>query len=123
VAELAGQELIMFPRDMAPGFYDSVIDTLAALGGSVVVSESEMGHAQLRSALPLRPDALGLSSVRGAAPPDLVWRPLRGRPLYATYGAAWRTDSRNPVLHTVVGALTSDVSLPLRDVGQRDLDA
>jgi hypothetical protein len=60
-----------------------------------------MSHAQLRSALLVRRDAISLGSRR-AATPDIVWRPLQGRPLMARYAAVWRNDSHNPVLQAMI---------------------
>ena len=67
-----------------------------------------MSHSQLRSALLVRRAAISLGSRR-AATPDIVWRPLAGRPLIARYAAIWRTDSHNPVLQamTVSPGLTA----------------
>jgi DNA-binding transcriptional LysR family regulator len=105
-ADLTGRELILFARDLAPGYHDAVMRTLRSLGAQVVLSDSVIGAAQWRSALPLRPDALSLSSVRAADTPSVVWRPVRGRPLTVAYGAVWRPDSRNPALQAVVGELS-----------------
>ncbi|WP_406476924.1 LysR family transcriptional regulator [Streptomyces sp. NBC_01615] len=106
LADLAGQELILFPRESAPGLHDRVLETLRSGGAGIALSDSAMGHAQLRSALPLLPAAIGLSSARGAALPDLAWRPLRGRPLVVGYAAAWHSESRDPAVHAVLAALS-----------------
>jgi DNA-binding transcriptional LysR family regulator len=95
--DIAGLELIWIPRSAAPQFHD---DALSRLGGRVRLSDISMSHAQLRSALLVRRDAISLGSRR-AATPDIVWRPLRGRPLIARYAAVWRTDSHNPVLQAM----------------------
>lgn len=97
LADLAGRELIWIPRGAAPEFYD---DALRRLGGEVRLSDISMSHSQLRSALLVRRDAISLGSRR-AATPDVVWRPLCGRPLIARYAAIWRTDSHNPVLRAM----------------------
>ncbi|MFK4082705.1 LysR family transcriptional regulator [Kribbella sp. NPDC020789] len=97
VEELAGQELIWIPRAAAPEFHD---DALQRLGGGPRLSEITMSHSQLRSALLVRRAAISLGSRR-AATPDIVWRPLRGRPLIARYAAIWRTDSTNPILRAM----------------------
>lgn len=97
IDDLSGRELIWIPRTAAPEFYD---DTIGRFGGRIRLSDISMSHAQLRSALLVRRDAISLGSRR-AASPDIVWRPLRGRPLIARYAAAWRTDSRNPVLQAM----------------------
>lgn len=103
--DLAGIELIWYPRDLGPGAYDLVLDRLRSLGGDVVVSDSKVNAAQWQRALSLRPQAIVLSSSRAAAEPDIIWRPLRGRPLSIVYAGLWRTDSRNPVLQALVAAL------------------
>ncbi|TCC53625.1 LysR family transcriptional regulator [Kribbella capetownensis] len=95
--DLAGLELIWIPRAAAPEFYD---DALRRLGDRIRLSDISMSHSQLRSALLVRRDAISLGSRR-AATPDVVWRPLCGRPLVTRYAAIWRTDSHNPVLRAM----------------------
>lgn len=95
--DLTGHELIWIPRAAAPEFYD---DALSRLGGGIRLSDISMSHSQLRSALLVRRSAISLGSRR-AATPDVVWRPLKGRPLIARYAAVWRTDSHNPVLQAM----------------------
>jgi len=95
--DLAGLELIWIPRAAAPEFYD---DALRRIGTRVRLSDISMSHSQLRSALLVRRSAISLGSRR-AATPDIVWRPLAGRPLIARYAAVWRTDSTNPVLRAM----------------------
>ena len=95
--DLTGHELIWVPRAAAPEFYD---DALGRLGDGIRLSDISMSHSQLRSALLVRRSAISLGSRR-AATPDIVWRPLKGRPLIARYAAVWRTDSHNPVLQAL----------------------
>ncbi len=97
VDDLSGLELIWIPRAAAPEFHD---DALQRLGGDLRLSDITMSHSQLRSALLVRRAAISLGSRR-AATPDVVWRPLKGRPLIAQYAAIWRTDSHNPVLQAM----------------------
>jgi DNA-binding transcriptional LysR family regulator len=116
MAELAGRELIWFGRDQSPGFHDTILGQLRSQGGEVVVNGTVRRPGQWRYDLLGRPDAIGLGTRRAANTPDLVWRPLRGRPLTVTYAAAWRTDSRNPALRGLVrelakGPLTPPVSI------------
>jgi DNA-binding transcriptional LysR family regulator len=110
--DLTGLELIWIPRAAAPGFHD---DAISRLGRRVRLSDISMSHAQLRSALLVRRDAISLGSRRAAAP-DIVWRPLKGRPLIARYAAVWHTDSQNPVLQAMT------VSPGLTVVRQRVVD-
>ncbi|MFG1909272.1 LysR family transcriptional regulator [Kribbella sp. NPDC048928] len=95
--DLTGLELIWILRAAAPEFYD---DTIRLIGAGVRLSDISMSHSQLRSALLVRRSAISLGSRR-AATPDVVWRPLAGRPLVARYAAVWRTDSNNPVLQAM----------------------
>jgi DNA-binding transcriptional LysR family regulator len=106
VAELAGRELIMFPRGLSPGFYDDVLRVLTERGAQFVLSDSAMGFQQVLAILPLRPGAVSVASARAAANPGLAWRPLRGEPLTVTYVAAWPEAARNPVLASVVRAIS-----------------
>ena len=96
--DLSGLELIWIPRAAAPEFHD---DSLSRLGPGIRLSDLSMSHAQLRSALLVRRSAISLGSRR-AATTDIVWRPLKGRPLIARYAAVWRTDSCNPVLQAML---------------------
>ncbi|MEU4391829.1 LysR family transcriptional regulator [Kribbella sp. NPDC023855] len=102
VEQLAGVELIWIHRESAPLFYD---DAIGRLGGYPKVSQTSMSHSQLRSALLVRRDAISLGTRRAADPgtdPQVVWRPLTGRPLVARYDAVWRTGTRNPVLRAML---------------------
>ncbi|WP_328403280.1 LysR family transcriptional regulator [Nocardia sp. NBC_00403] len=105
-SDLTGQELILFARDSATGLHDALLRELRERGAEVRLSDSAMGHAQMLAVLPLRPDAIGLSSARPADLPGLVWRRMRGAPLMVTYAAAWRSASRNPAVRVLVDALS-----------------
>ncbi|MFI6998398.1 LysR family transcriptional regulator [Nocardia sp. NPDC050175] len=107
-AELTDQELILFARESAAGLHDELLRALRERGAQVQVSESAMGHAQMLTVLPLRPDLIGLSSSRAADRPGLVWRPLRGGPLEVTYAAIWRVPIRNPAVRAMVDVLAAD---------------
>jgi DNA-binding transcriptional LysR family regulator len=119
VAALGGHELIMFPRELSPGFYDDLLRMLTERGAGFVLSDSAMGFQQVLAILRLRPAAVSVASARAAANPGLAWRPLRGEPLTVTYAVAWRGENRNPVLTSVVQAM----SRGLTDVRLRVVDA
>jgi DNA-binding transcriptional LysR family regulator len=110
-ADLAGQELLWFPRELAPGLHDEVLATLRRLGADVVVSESTVRFDQRRTGLRLRPDAFTLTSERGADSPELVWRPMEGAPLTMTVAAVWRTASRHSALRALVPLLRAAAPL------------
>lgn len=106
IADLAGQELIWFARNKAPGFHDATLGRLRSFGGAVVVSENTTGAAPWWSPLLTHRGAISLSSARAAEVPQLAWRPLRGRPLSVTFAAAWHTDCPNPTLSAIVRELS-----------------
>jgi DNA-binding transcriptional LysR family regulator len=106
VAALRGHELIMFPRELSPIFYDNMLSALTERGAGFVLSDSAMGFQQVLAILPLRPAAVSLASARAAANPGLAWRPFRGEPLIVTYVAACREGNRNPVLASVLPAIS-----------------
>ncbi|MFI0452187.1 LysR family transcriptional regulator [Actinomadura sp. 6N118] len=114
--DLAGRELILFAREFAPEVHDALVAGVRTMTAEVTISESAMPHAQLRSVLPLRPEAFSLSSVRAAAPPELVWRPFQGRSMTIAYAAAWRSGARNPALQAVLPALIGSISKGLMNV-------
>jgi DNA-binding transcriptional LysR family regulator len=108
--DLAGRELILFPRERAPGAYDDLLSKLRKAGGTVTVSKSAVPMSQLRATLPLRPAAIALVPCRAAAPPDVVWRPLAGNPLTATIAVAWRASTRNTQVRALLASLRRAVA-------------
>ncbi len=110
--DLAGVEVIMYPRERGPGAHDAVLDRLRCLGAAVILSDSRVNAAQWQRVLPLRPKAVVLSSARAAAEPAVVWRPLGGRPLSIVYAGGWQTGSRNPVLLELVKHLLREPLAP-----------
>jgi len=103
--DLSGLELILFPRVNAPDFHDAILTQLRARGADVVLSDSEMSHAQMLSALPLRRAAISLSSARAKGTPGLAWRPFLGSKPMVTYGLAWRTSGGHPLLSALLAEL------------------
>jgi DNA-binding transcriptional LysR family regulator len=103
--DLSGLELILFPRANAPDFHDAILAQLRARGADVVLSDSEMSHAQMLSALPLRKAAISLSSARAKGTPGLAWRPFLGSKPVVTYGLAWRTSGGHPLLSALLAEL------------------
>ncbi len=96
---LAGQPVILFPRRLAPGFYDSLMGYCHRVGVTLqVVKEAEHFQAQqsliaLGFGLSLQPASLRSVRRRG-----LVYRPLREPAPYAEIGMAYRRDGRSEVL-------------------------
>ncbi|MGH3428246.1 MAG: LysR family transcriptional regulator [Mycobacteriales bacterium] len=102
---LTGRELMWFPRQSAPEFYDDALGRLRRAGGDVTVSEVAISHAQLVSGLLVRREAITLGSSRAAGSSGVVWRRLRGAPLVVTFAAIWLMSNCNPVLRSLVPEL------------------
>ncbi|MCP2336907.1 LysR substrate-binding domain-containing protein [Actinomadura rupiterrae] len=118
VDALAGRDLVLFPREEAPGAHD---DLLAACrrNGFEPHAVHEARHPQFALGLVLLGTAVALvprlTDWGGA-----VWRPLAGSPLALRTSCAWRRDAGDgPVAD--FAAVTTDV---LREVAaMRPLDA
>jgi len=95
-AQLTGRELIWYPRDRAPGAHDATLAALRAAGADVVLSATTTTMGQHPQTLALRPDAFSLGSARAAVSPNVVWRPLQGRPLHAEVGLLWPRRPGSP---------------------------
>jgi DNA-binding transcriptional LysR family regulator len=110
-ADLAGQELIWFPRDLAPGFYDATLEALERDGARLTIATGAMEVPSIATNLPLMPAAVSLSTQRMATLfPGLAWRPLTGSPITVTIAAVWRKPTRQPALRALIRGLRRAVS-------------
>jgi DNA-binding transcriptional LysR family regulator len=104
--DLGGQELIWFPRRLAPGFYDATLEALERDGARLTIATGAMEVPSIAAALPLMPAAISLSTSRLAARfPELAWRPLVGSPIMVTIAAVWRKPARQPGLRALIRGL------------------
>ncbi|MBX6383884.1 MAG: LysR family transcriptional regulator [Microbispora sp.] len=89
LGDLAGRDLVMFPRDAEPGLYD---DTLAACrrGGFVPAEVIHTDRAEFALGLVLSGTAVAFGVP--AEVPGVVWRPLAGKPLAWRCSPAWRGE-------------------------------
>ncbi|MDX3070854.1 LysR family transcriptional regulator [Streptomyces sp. NPDC088354] len=89
LAELSGQDLLLFPRDDAPGWYDRLLESCRAAG----FVPGEVRHASSPEfLLALVAAGHGVAFDQGHTArkePRVVWRPLSGRPLVRRIGGAW----------------------------------
>jgi DNA-binding transcriptional LysR family regulator len=117
--DLSGQELIWFPRDKAPGFYDTTLEALERDGARLTIATGAMEVPSIAAALPLMPAAISLSTARMARRfPGLTWRPLLGSPITATIAAVWRKPTRQPALRALIHGLRRTLSDgPWREAG------
>ncbi|WP_182876925.1 LysR family transcriptional regulator [Microbispora sp. H10670] len=89
LGDLAGRELVLFPRDAEPGLYD---DTLASCrrGGFVPTAITCTERAEFALGLVLSGTAVAFGAP--AETPGVVWRPLAGTPLAWRCLPAWRAE-------------------------------
>ncbi|MFC5181849.1 LysR family transcriptional regulator [Actinomadura harenae] len=133
VDALAGRDLVLFPRDEAPGVHDDLMASCRR-NGFVPAAVHEARHPQFALGLVLSGSAVALvprpADVNGTNDPGggAVWRPLAGAPLALRTSCAWRRNrTAGPAGDTSTGpvadfaAVTTDV---LREVAaMRPLDA
>lgn len=97
--DLAAETFILYPRAVRPGLADAVVSGCEAAGFTPRVGQYA---PQLSSTINLVAASLGISIVpacmRSLQPLTVVYVPLRGRPLHALLGAAYRTDERSAVV-------------------------
>jgi DNA-binding transcriptional LysR family regulator len=109
LADLTGHELVLFPRDEAPGPHDELLAACRRHGyDPPVVHEARqpqfaVGLVLAGSAvalMPRKPDAAGVT-----------WLPLVGEPLVMRVSCAWRRDTEG---EQAVTAFTSAATAVLR---------
>lgn len=109
LADLSGQDLVVFPRDEAPGWYDRLLESCRAAGfvpGGVRHASSPEFLLALVAA------GGGVAFDQGAAArrePRVAWRPLSGTPLLRRIGGAWPADSSAHPAAPRFAALAADV--------------
>ena len=97
--DLAGEPLIIFPRDKAPGLHDDIIGLFAAAGVTPVIGQQAI---QMQTILSLVAAGLGVAvvpgSLRNLARKGVKYLALKGRVPRVEIGLAWRRDAQNPAL-------------------------
>lgn len=110
LAELSGRKLMMFPRSMAPGYYDEILATCRAHGFSP--TEVAQGIALTYRLVAVTPNVVAFSPLLRPRP-EFRWLPITGEALVCRTSAAWRAGNRDPLTRTAVGAVVDS----LRNVG------
>lgn len=103
--ELAAETFILYPRAVRPGLADEVVSACESAGFTPRVGQ----HApQLSSTISLVAASLGISivpaSMRSLQPRTVVYVPLRGKPLHALLGVAYRAQERSVVVRNFIAA-------------------
>ena len=104
--DLAGEVFILFPRDIGPGLYDTIIAACVQAGFSANLGQAA---SQIISTVPMVAAGFGVSvvpaSVAALEIGGVVFRELRSTGLRAPISLAWRHDDRSPALHRFLTTL------------------
>nr|WP_311707150.1 LysR family transcriptional regulator [Streptomyces sp. DSM 44938] len=96
MGDLAGHDLILFPRATAPEWYDELVEVCRA-GGFVPPCVRHARHPDFLLGLVLAGRGVAfLPEETARRQPRVAWRPLAGHPLRATTRAAWPARSPHP---------------------------
>jgi DNA-binding transcriptional LysR family regulator len=105
LASLAAETFILYPRAVRPGLADTVVAACETAGFTPKVGQYA---PQLSATINLVAASLGISivpdSMRCLQAHAVTYVPLRGEPLHALLGIAYRTDEGSAVVHNFVDA-------------------
>jgi DNA-binding transcriptional LysR family regulator len=110
---LAGAPLVIFPRRLAPGFYDMIMDCYGAAG---LVPRIGQEAIQMQTIVSLVSAGMGVALVpqalRNLRRTGVVYRPLaEPGPLVET-GLVWRTAAVSPVLAGFIDIVRAHAAAP-----------
>ncbi|GAA2422309.1 LysR family transcriptional regulator [Actinomadura vinacea] len=118
LADLAGRELVIFPRDEAPGTYDELL-VICRRHGYDPPAVHETANPQFALGLVLAGTAVALAPRTGDTA-GVVWRPLAGEPLAWRTSCAWRQAAEpDPAIADFVSAAAAALR---REAGMVPLD-
>ena len=113
LATLAQEKLILFPRAMSPGLYDSVIAGCQRAGFSPILGEEGL---QIGSILSLVAAGFGISivsrSIEQIRVDGIVYVPVKGESPRTTISLAVRKDTRSAVIRNFVALARSRARAP-----------
>ncbi len=99
LAELGRLPLVIFPRHLAPGFYDIITGCYGAAGLTPRIGQEAI---QMQTIVSLVSAGMGVAlvpqSLRNLRRTGVVYRPLAARAPIVETGLVWRTDDVSPVL-------------------------
>ncbi|MFD0901308.1 LysR family transcriptional regulator [Actinomadura sediminis] len=126
LSDLAGHDLVTFPRDEAPGAHD---DLLAGCRrhGYAPPAVHEARHPQFALGLVLAGTAVALvprtADPGGGAGGGAVWRPLHGEPLTWRTSCAWRRTADPEHARAIADFTAVATAVLRREAGMAPLDA
>ncbi|MBY4770194.1 LysR substrate-binding domain-containing protein [Burkholderia ambifaria] len=99
LADLAALPLVIFPRRLAPGFYDIITGCYGAAGEIPHIGQEAI---QMQTIVSLVSAGMGVAlvpqSLRNLRRTGVVYRPLAGDAPVVETGLVWRTGDVSPVL-------------------------
>ncbi|WP_175696709.1 LysR substrate-binding domain-containing protein [Burkholderia ambifaria] len=99
LADLAALPLVIFPRRLAPGFYDIITGCYGAVGETPHIGQEAI---QMQTIVSLVSAGMGVAlvpqSLRNLRRTGVVYRPLAGDAPVVETGLVWRTGDVSPVL-------------------------
>ncbi|WP_321957521.1 LysR substrate-binding domain-containing protein [Burkholderia cenocepacia] len=99
LAEVATLPLVIFPRRLAPGFYDIITGCYGAAGETPHIGQEAI---QMQTIVSLVSAGMGVAlvpqSLRNLRRTGVVYRPLAGPAPVVETGLVWRTGDVSPVL-------------------------
>ncbi len=102
---IAGENLILFPRDIGPGLYDSIVSACNEAGVSPKLGQEA---SQIVSIIPLVAAGFGVSivprSVGSIRNEGAVYRPIAGQSPRAPIAIATRTDDRAKLVTSFIAS-------------------
>jgi len=108
LASLADEEFVIFSRHVSPVYYDSLIMTCREAGFSPrVLHEVRSVSSQIAFVGCGQGIALVPSSLKKAAPENVVVRPLKEAVKVVTTAMAWSTSRENPMVEAAIAALSA----------------
>ncbi|MEX3916131.1 LysR family transcriptional regulator [Paraburkholderia sp. BR10872] len=97
--DLADVPLVVFPRHLAPGFYDTIMDCYGAAGLVPLIGQEAI---QMQTIVSLVSAGMGVAlvpqSLRHLRRTGVVYRPLAGAVPAIETGLVWRSAEVSPVL-------------------------
>ncbi|KVO95154.1 LysR family transcriptional regulator [Burkholderia ubonensis] len=99
LADVAALPLVIFPRRLAPGFYDIITGCYGAAGATPRIGQEAI---QMQTIVSLVSAGMGVAlvpqSLRNLRRTGVVYRPLADRAPVVETGLVWRTGDVSPVL-------------------------
>ncbi|GAA2792967.1 LysR family transcriptional regulator [Kitasatospora sp. CM 4170] len=104
-ADLEGQELLWFRRELAPGYHDAVLAACHAAGWRPAVRAVAPRRALLLAELISGDQVVALRPRPVVAEPGLTWRPLAQDPPRLRLALAWTSDVAHSGLRAIARML------------------